>query len=72
MLKAHEEEVAISQGTLVKEDEGQKLKSTKAGVPSSSYGDGMDSKRISVTGTSRISPKKPKPKPTLVSRFAVQ
>ena len=61
MIKAHEEELALAQGTLIKEED--KLASKRpSGFPSAVYSDGMGSKRVSVTGTSRASPKKQKRK----------
>ncbi|KAL9081689.1 MAG: hypothetical protein Q9159_007130 [Coniocarpon cinnabarinum] len=63
-LRAQEEDLALAQGTLVRDAEGTK---SKIGVPSAGYSDGMGSKRVSVTGTSKATPKKPKRKADVIS-----
>lgn len=52
---------ARADGSPTKEAENEGLKTDKAGIPSSGYGVGsMGSKRVSVSGASRITPKKNK------------
>ena len=61
-IRLLEESQALEEGSLVTRKEYVDLQS-KSGIPSAGYGDGnMGAKRISATGTSRISPKKLKAK----------